>query len=104
MPKKYVPRNNPRPLLLSDKILCIYLAEGPKTNPELSEILGNPLGSIRTANTFNRSMFFSEPIGKARNRAAGDVKFQITESGKDRLKSINLAKAVSDLITGKVQP
>lgn len=76
----------------------------PEDRPELSAILGNPLGSIRTANTFNRSMFFSEPIGKARNRAAGDVKFQITEFGKDRLRSINLAKTVSDLVTGKVKP
>ncbi len=103
MAGKYKPRNNPRSLLLSDKILCIYLAEGPKTNPELSELLGSSIGSIRTTNTFNRSMGFSEPLGKARNRAAGDVKFQITNYGRERLQSLNLAKAISDLVTGKVQ-
>jgi hypothetical protein len=104
VPSNYVPRKFPRSLLLSDKILCIYSAEGPKTNPELAELLGRSIGCIRTTNTFNRSMGFSEPIGSPRNRAAGDVKFQITDSGKERLQSLNLAKAISDLVTGKVQP
>lgn len=91
-------------MLLSDRILCIYLAEGPKTNPELAVLLSTTIGCIRTTNTFNRSMGFSEPIGNSKNRATGDVKFQITSDGKLRLLSLNLAKAVSDLVTGKVQP
>lgn len=91
-------------MLLSDKILCVYLAEGPKTNPELAELLGSPIGSIRTANSFNTSMGYKEPIGKSKNRAAGDVKFQISDHGRTRLQSLNLAEAVSNLLTGKVKP
>lgn len=75
-----------RPMLLSDRILLLLNGGGPRTHPELAELIGTTIGSIRTANSFNRSMGYIETVGNSMNRAAGHVHFQITEDGQERVK------------------
>lgn len=85
MAGKYKPRNNPRPMLLSDRILLILQSGGPRSHEALALIFSTTVGSIRTSNSFNRSMGFIEPIGKSMNRAAGPVRFSITPDGVKRI-------------------
>lgn len=47
-------------------------------------MMGRTIGCIRTVNHHNRSMGYIEPIGKACNRAAGPVRWRITEDGMER--------------------
>lgn len=71
--------------LLSNQIL-LCLAERPQSHPELSYMLKRTIGCIRTVNNMNRSLDYIEPIGKSMNRAAGPVRWRLTEHGREHVR------------------
>lgn len=80
--------------LLSNRILAC-LAVRPQSHPELSYMLNRTIGCIRTTNSTNRAMDYIEPIGKAKNRAAGPVRWKLTPQGLEHLQKIGLGTEIA---------
>ncbi len=77
----------PRVKLVRDQILSC-LVDRPQSHPEIAHMLNRTLGCIKTINNTNRALGFVEPIGNAMNRAAGPVRYQLTDDGRARLQGL----------------